>query len=187
MSDTSPTQNSQPALIRLSYNGDVIPNPSGNVNSVIRLLCSSACLSHGSLVFRAMFAPDHFAEGEDLSSISLPTIPLPDDDPDAIYRLCKILHFDMDIADCTEPIEPTGLLDVEQNGRFADFAIVCDKYDCRKTAMPWIMAYFPLALHRSQQIGIEKLLFVTYVLELPKEFQETEAQSTFSLLCTAQT
>ncbi|KAL1602402.1 hypothetical protein SLS60_005818 [Paraconiothyrium brasiliense] len=167
MSSRSPqnTLNNTPTLITLTYAGDVILKLGGHEQPVIRLLCSSVCLSHGSSVFKAMFRPDRFAEGQDLSFTSPPEVPLPEDDPDSVKRLCEILHSqpgDHDEWICTN--------------HYAEFAIVVDKYDCRNATLPWFKMHFHHILAPKSCPDTEKLLFVCYVLDFPKEFEAVTKQ-----------
>ncbi|KAJ4348800.1 uncharacterized protein N0V89_010178 [Didymosphaeria variabile] len=158
MASSQNMQNDTPALTTLSYAGDVILKPSGHGKPAIRLLCSSICLGHGSSVFKAMFEPDRFAEGQTLSVDSPPEIPLPEDHPQAIERLCKILHFRSgdDIA-----------WDIDH---YADVAIVSEKYDCRDAVVAWFQMSVPRIWAQNRPFYDEKLPFVSYVLGLPSEF-----------------
>ncbi|KAF2183859.1 hypothetical protein K469DRAFT_751265 [Zopfia rhizophila CBS 207.26] len=109
-------------------------------DTTFSLLVSSRTLSLASPVFEAMF--NHgFAEGRKLSSDSPRAIPLPDDDPSYMALLFMIVHMETSSI----PVK----LELEQ---LADFALLCDK------------------LPKPQAPRFPKLLFVTYVLDLPHEF-----------------
>ena len=56
-----------------------------------KLLVSSTMLVEASPVFNAMFGTN-FKEGQNLSPDNPPEISLPDDDPDAMFLLCELLH-----------------------------------------------------------------------------------------------
>lgn len=181
-------------LVKLSFDGDVILEPSGGGEDAIRLLCSSTCLRHGSPVFRAMFRPDTFAEGENLSSDSPRVVPLPEDDPKAMKKLCEILH--LQVTD--------EQLDITKTVPFlADFAIVVEKYQCQQAAATWasnqihaILSYrwddktFWSSKHKEEQLespvivplhcwsNFEKLIFVAYALDLPELFRNITKQLT---------
>ena len=82
-----------------------------------RLRVHSQCLSSASKVFRAMFGPT-WSEGKDLSGDSPKEIPLPEDDPSALYAICCVVHHRNDLL--PQEFSPEDVLKI---------AIEADKYD----------------------------------------------------------
>jgi hypothetical protein len=98
-----------------------------------------------------------FLKGQDLS-VALPKrVALPDDDPDALTLLCKIVQ--MRTTDIADTFSLSGL---------TDLAIVCDKYQCKD------------AVGSSARVQCsQKLLFVTYALDLLTKFGQISSQLTY--------
>lgn len=82
-----------------------------------RLRVHSQCLSCASKVFAAMFGPN-WSEGNSLSKEFPKEIPLIEDDADAMYSICCVVHHRNDIM--PETLSPQEILQV---------AIAADKYD----------------------------------------------------------
>jgi len=149
-----------PTITLIDKHGDVLLQlrKEGDRNAR-SLLVSSRVLSLASTVFEAMFN-GNFAEGQDLSYVSPRAVPVPDDDPIIMELLCNIFHMQMS--------EVPDKLDMKS---FADFAVLCDKYDCREAirfqAKVWVFGL----ISDPDAPNFEKLLFVTYVLDLPHEFR----------------
>jgi hypothetical protein len=102
-----------------------------------------------------------FSEGEGLSSSAPRLIPLPDENPPAMALLCHILHF------------RTGAIPMERDvAALAELAILCDKYDCAGSVKPWSLLWIAEWLPCVGQDGFEKLLFITYGLDLPDAFSK---------------
>ena len=102
---------------------------SGDEATLIRV--HSKVLSLASPVFAAMLSP-RFAEGKTLEdnkgTVDSPTaINLPDDDPEAMSLICRILHFKEDAAQ-----QPCY-----QRFTMMRLAQVCEKYDMSRTLSPW--------------------------------------------------
>ena len=147
-----------PATTVIDKRGDVLLQLTKDGQPTADLLFSSQVLSLASPVFEAMF--NHgFAEGQDLSSASPRSVPLPDDDPTYMTILCNIFH--MRTSDVPDTLDLDSL---------AGLAIICDKYDClngvRFHSRVWVAQLLP----DPEVVGFEKLLFVAYVLDLPHEF-----------------
>jgi hypothetical protein len=157
---TAPTPNGdRPSRTIIDKNGDVLLQLGGKDSGLaLNLLVSSRTLSLASSVFRAMFN-GHFAEGQDLSSASPRVVPLPDDDSRLMEILCNIFHLRM--SEVPEDLNAISL---------ADLAILCDKYDCREGVRFHAKVWISQLLLQLGDVGFEKLLFVTYMLDLPAEF-----------------
>lgn len=102
---------------------------SGDEATLIRV--NSNVLSLASPVFAAMLNP-RFAEGKALEdnkgTVDSPTaIDLPDDDPEAMGIICRILHFKEDAA--KQPCYPRS--------NMMRLAQICEKYDMSRTLSPW--------------------------------------------------
>lgn len=101
-------------------NGDLtflLGNPQGPIK------VSSKIMSLASRVFKAMVNPDFLHKG--LSVDDPPAIPLPEDDPVAMYWVCTVLHH----QEWTHGSLPTPII--------KEIAILCDKYDCAVALKPW--------------------------------------------------
>ncbi|QDS75677.1 hypothetical protein FKW77_007587 [Venturia effusa] len=96
----------------------------------VSIRVSSKVLSVSSKVFKAMFGRN-FKEGNELAKSSTPyQIPLPDDDPDAMAILCRILHHNAD-----DVFLPDDAAQVMQ------FVAALDKYDCMKSAKFFLVVW----------------------------------------------
>ncbi|KAK3652909.1 hypothetical protein LTR56_004857 [Elasticomyces elasticus] len=83
-----------------------------------RIKVSAALLSMASPVFKAMLGP-HFLEGQVQRSPENPqNIHLPEDDPEAMVTLSKLVHFDTPHQSALGP------------GSLRKVAVLADKYDC---------------------------------------------------------
>ncbi len=118
------------------------PDPNGDLKFVLGdsqgpIRVSSKVMGLASRVFKAMVNPDFLQKG--LSVDDPPVIPLPEDDPVAMYWVCTVLHH----QEWTHGSLPTPII--------KDIAILCDKYDCAVALKPW-SAMFLLML-QSEQSG----------------------------------
>jgi hypothetical protein len=86
-------------------------------------------------------------------------VPLPDDDPDSIILICKIIHIQ------TLQFQTKLTITV-----FANLAIVCNKYDCLGAVRAWSMIWVAALLQTPDAPEFEKLFLATYLLDLPQEF-----------------
>ncbi|KAH6868410.1 hypothetical protein BKA58DRAFT_194529 [Alternaria rosae] len=144
----------------LAKYGDVILELSKDGKSVGTLLVSSHVLSLASPVFGAMFS-GNFAEGQNLSTASPKNIALPDDDAESMTLFCKFIH--MQTANLTR--EPSF-------DDLPDLAIICDKYGCTESIRSWLQVWISQKLKSPRALKFEKLVFVTYVCDLPRDFQQ---------------
>lgn len=144
----------------IAKRGDVLLEPRHEGKPVGTLLVSSHVLSLASPVFDDMFN-GNFSEGQTLSTSSPKKIPLPDDDPEALILLCKITH-----------LQTSQIAKIVPLGQFTDFAILCDKYQCTEAVAFWSSLQIAEYLSKPLVKGIETLVFVTYVLDMPREFQQ---------------
>lgn len=90
----------------------------------IRIRTSSHILKLSSSTFRAMLGP-HFKEGKSLGEYGSVEIELPEDDPQTMTTMCKVMHHNPDIMH-----EPTTALDL------ANLAHIADKYDTVRALGP---------------------------------------------------
>ena len=117
------TQSSSPSSTDVDPHGDVLLllGPSKNVS----LRVSSKALTLASPVFAAMFSP-RFSEGQPLSSSTeVRSVPLPEDDPEAMTQICYAIHF---YATVPRTISMSLLEDI---------ASLCDKYDLTVALAAW--------------------------------------------------
>jgi len=126
-----------------------------------RLLVSTAHMSEASSVFAAMF-DGRFLEGQSSTTDAQREVLLPEDDPGSMTILCKIVHFKAD--DVFESLTLDAL---------AEFAILCEKYDCTRAAASWAMVWVNQFLAAPITLSTEKLIFITYLLDLPGQFRQT--------------
>ena len=159
MSQSSSPQPVTPTTLQLSKRGDVLLKLGAHGET--RLLVSTAHMSEASSVFAAMF-DGRFLEGQSSTTDAQREVLLPDDDPESMTILCKIVHFQAD--DVLESVTLDAL---------ADFAILCDKYDCIRAAAPWGKLWVNEFLAVPITPSTEKLILVTYLLDLPWQFRQT--------------
>lgn len=130
------------------------------------LIVSSKILSVSSPVFKAMLS-DKFKEGREFASTKQPsqpyTLTLHDDDIEAAILLCKILHFNLKLAETPTP------------ECLEKLAFLCDKYQCteamRYYGIVWVRDW--LLAHDSKTPQIDnlcRLLVFSYVIDLPYEY-----------------
>ena len=86
---------------------------------------------------------------------------LPDDDPKSMILLCKIVH-----------MQTKDLVQEPSFKELADIAIVCDKYRCTESVRWWLRFWITKKLALPEARNFEKLIFVTYLCDLPQEFEE---------------
>jgi hypothetical protein len=104
------------------------PDPNGDLTFLLGdsqgpIRVSSKVMGLASRVFKAMVNPDFLQKG--LSVDDPPVIPLPEDDPVAMYWVCTVLHH----REWTHGSLPTPII--------KGIAILCDKYDCAVALKPW--------------------------------------------------
>lgn len=149
--------------VRLAKRGDVILKLGKKDNATLDLLVSSVALSLMSPVFEAMFSGP-FIEGQSLSPDSPRTVPLPDDDPEAMRLLCSTAHM------CVDELPNKNVPRKIVHTVFAEYAILCDKYDCIGAVSAYSKRWAMELLVFPGRQHFEKLIFSTYVLDLPDEF-----------------
>lgn len=149
-----------PATTVIDKRGDVILQVGEGKENAVSLLVSSHVLGLASSVFETMFE-GRFAEGQNLSTTSPPTIQFPDDDPKYMTFFCKLVHMKTD--DIPGTLEISALV---------EFAVLCDKYDCANGVRPWSRVWVSQHLPTPETHGFHQLLVVSYVLDLPHEFRE---------------
>ncbi|ORY07150.1 hypothetical protein BCR34DRAFT_28570 [Clohesyomyces aquaticus] len=161
----SPTQSSETRFtITIVECGDVLlqSRKLQEQDTAVELLVASQILSITSPVFKAMFQRG-LAEGQGLSAATLKEVPLPVGDATLVTILCNVFH--MASHALPTKMDPKSL---------ADFAVLCDKYDCKDavelTARVWCIGIIP-DLTVSVE-GLATVLFTTWVLDLPKEFHQ---------------
>ncbi|KAF2790127.1 hypothetical protein K505DRAFT_365000 [Melanomma pulvis-pyrius CBS 109.77] len=156
---TTPTPPSEaPPTVVLAKRGDILLKLGDANLPKVSLLVSSGALSTVSPVFEDMFNA-RFKEGQSLSSAAPREIELPDDDPLCMTILCKIIHLQID--DIPRQLDVINL---------ANFAVLCDKYACINAVRPWSRIWVLELLPATHIPGYDKLLMISYVMDLPDEF-----------------
>ncbi|KAE9969057.1 hypothetical protein EG328_007114 [Venturia inaequalis] len=157
----------QAKRLKLATPGNVVVDPDGDVllligtdnsNPELSIQVSSKVLSVASKVFRAMFSRN-FREA--LSSMPV-KIPLPDDNPDAILTLCKVLHFDTADLATTHDI-----------AKLQGFAVVADKYDCVLACIFYGRVW--LTLFWEDSCALPEILALAYLFDDPHTFKKVSA------------
>ncbi|KAK3637338.1 hypothetical protein LTR56_013687 [Elasticomyces elasticus] len=124
---------------------------------IIGLRVSSHILSYGSPVFNSLLAPK-FREGTTLARTSSVEIPLPEDDPSHMIVLCNILHMRHD----QEPYS------INSPATLAEFAVLCDKYNCAQAVKPTLEQYITASLHTAEVDTLGQYLTVADSLRYDK-------------------
>ena len=150
--------------------GDIVLKlDSGDEEALIRV--HSKVLSLASPVFAAMLSP-RFAEGQALEekkgTVNSPTaIDLPDDDPEAMSLICRILHFKEDAA------QRPYYVPFDTRVRLAQ---ICEKYDLSRALSSWTNIWMdenqtprPDMKDREQRINSD---WIPYALRLNKTYWE---------------
>lgn len=79
----------------------------------VRLKVNSYLLRKTSRVFKAMFRPNAFLEGQNLTQSGLKEQALPEDDPEAMEIICNVIHHNG--SDIPQDLTPTTLLTVARH------------------------------------------------------------------------
>lgn len=122
------------------------------------LLVSSAKLRATSPVFAVMF-DGQFMEGQGLTPAPPRVVPLPDENLQHMLSICKAIH-GMDVGTCC----CNGFEDL------VDFATTVDKYDCAAAISELSRTFVLRRIAAPEHPSFDKMLFVTFVLDLPQEF-----------------
>jgi hypothetical protein len=154
------TKHTKATDIVVAKRGDVLLELSKDGKPAGTLLVLAQVLSLASPVFEAMFN-GNFAEGQVLSAASPKRVALPDDDAEAITLLCKLTH-----------MHHAGIPDNVSYDKLADFAVVCDKYQCTEAVRYWTKVQVNHLMATPNHFSFEKLIFVAYILDLPHLFQQ---------------
>ncbi|KAH7073589.1 hypothetical protein BKA63DRAFT_566782 [Paraphoma chrysanthemicola] len=109
-------------------------------------------------VFEAMLN-GKFAEGQALPNTSPRAVPLPEDDQYPMLLICKIAHL------LTAELPQQFSVD-----QLSFFAITCDKYQCGAVVQAWSQVWIAKLLSDEPAANFEKMVFATYVLDMPLEF-----------------
>ena len=119
------------AALRPPTKNEVVIDPEGDAYldlGTTELKVSSKVLSVASKVFNRVFSP----RWETTKPAGGPRhIELPEDDPEAMTAVCRILHYHSDLVGTKQTIE-----------FLEKMAIVSDKYDCIPAILPWSKSCF---------------------------------------------
>ncbi|TLD37589.1 hypothetical protein E2P81_ATG04401 [Venturia nashicola] len=125
----------------------VVVDPDGDVLLVVgatqpnvSIQVSSKVLSLASKPFKVMFSQS-FREGNELVVSNGPyEISLPDDDPDAMVTICKLIHH--------KDVAPEGSIVAMRS-----FSVATDKYDTLQACSLYGRAWLDLFCHNAEQRG----------------------------------
>ncbi|OQV03776.1 BTB/POZ domain-containing protein [Cladophialophora immunda] len=138
--------------------------------STLRIRVCSKFMTMCSPVFKAMLNGS-FREGQvPLSSLEPPTLELPEDDPQSMVELCKILHHKWDtnleaFPSCVLPL-----------------ARAADKYDCTTIIRVWFNHQFLGEVSRGRKysrLEIAQLISISYILDEAAAFYYFSAEALY--------
>ncbi|OQO10870.1 hypothetical protein B0A48_04171 [Cryoendolithus antarcticus] len=151
----------------------IILSDSGDVVLVLQdereLTVSSHIPSRASTTFEALLGP-HFSEGQQPRSSQQPlTVPLPDDDAEAMLDLCSIIHF----KSPRDAQNSDGDRDIIL--RTFGLAVVADKYDAISAVQPSAICslsrFSPATATIKLPISdLGNLVLIAFLLRLPRHF-----------------
>ena len=120
----------------------------------------SLLMTMTSPVWKVMLAPGSFLEGNPDVLVELP-----DDDPDALLILLRILHFQNDLV-------PKELPSFDC---LVEIAVLCDKYDTVNVVRPYLENWMSPWIQFCFEPGYEHWLFVAWTFGCPKIFDALAA------------
>lgn len=140
----------------LDYVGNVVLIVESESPNTARFLVSSKVLELASPVFAALFS-QNFSEGGRIIEGNRPEITLKDDDPAAMRKILRILHYK----------DPGDEMDAKM---LAALAIHCDKYACIGALRPWINNWFTSIGSLSPADDYGLLLLAAHFFRMPESF-----------------
>lgn len=151
-----------PGIIELDPEGDVqlqlSPGREQHENATT-LIVASKTLTLASPVFDRMLNSS-FKEGIAKTAEGKVTIPLPDDDPEAMIIVCRALHHMNHLV--PEQLTSTSLEKI---------AVLCNKYDCMRALAAHGNVWVRNGLERlPSRSSLDRLLYAAYVLDMPAAF-----------------
>lgn len=153
-------------------NGDLILVVGTKEKTSLRV--QSKILSVASKVFLTMFSQSYM-EGMGLASASEPySVSLPEDDPEGLTILCKLLHFQFSSFTSTPTSE-----------ELMDLAVTAHKYDC-VAALSCMSTKWLLDTDFHMDEGFypaEELLVASYLLKNHDSFKEVTKQCVYGRSC----
>ncbi|KAF1918156.1 hypothetical protein BDU57DRAFT_189207 [Ampelomyces quisqualis] len=144
--------------ITVASRGDVIFKLGEEGETVTKVLISSLVMGLSSPVFDAMLN-GNFAEGQARLPDQPREVALPEDDTQAMLLVFRITH--MQTSDLPERLSIDA---------FADFALVCDKYQCTGAVQAWSKVWIAKIFESAPAADFEKLVLAIYMLDMPQEF-----------------
>ncbi|KAB2579816.1 hypothetical protein DBV05_g1379 [Lasiodiplodia theobromae] len=154
----NPVDDTAKPITNLAPNGDIVLVFSDHS----RLRVHSVVLELASLVFEAMFSP-HFSEGRNLGKVNPKQVPLPGDPPEAMTRVCEMLHH----HNRSGPA-PKGVL-------LRDIVTLVDKYGLVAATRLQIRSFLEEQIEEAKRSRFrgnfdEELLAMSYMLKDEKAF-----------------
>lgn len=141
-------------MVELDASGDVIIELSSQTSTTkTHLLVSSKVLTFLSPVLGTMFEWEARARANGEKDLTMPVIPLPDDDEQIFTIICRIAHHRMDHIPNT--LTPKAL---------AKFAEICNKYDCVRSFTHSSFRWLQCDVESYPSYELNNLLFAAYIL-----------------------
>lgn len=126
----------------------------------VRMRVHSQCLRCASKVFTAMFGP-HWSEGQDLSEDSPKEVTFEEDNAEALYAACCVIHHRNDLL--PHALSPQEVLEI---------AITADKYDLG-IALKHARTLWLQPTNRIDLEGTAYLMAAALLFDDPRSFRET--------------
>ena len=142
----------------ISPNGDV--NLDLTTDAPLRIVVSSQIMSFCSPVFAKML-DSTFKEGlQNHHGPGRHRIYLPDDNAQAMLRLCRVFHHTTHEG-CSKTLQPTT---------WRKLADLCDKYDCVNIMRPWLNTWIPYSKLPNDMPSLGQILYAAYTVDVPRLF-----------------
>lgn len=163
------TDSTDPDVIEIDPNGDLILDITSESSTKHLLKVSSNTLCLASPVFRAMFGPaSPFQEGKALQEKTTGSAirsGLHDDHYNSLLIIMNVIHLRIRQI-------PTMMAD----DALYQLAVVCDKYEIAEVLLPWVAMWAYERGNIAQKPGYEKWYTIAWVFGLEKTFFEVTKQ-----------
>lgn len=156
-------------VVEIDASGDVIIELSSRTSTTkSHLLVSSKVLTLLSPVLGKIFEWEARARTNGEKGLTMPVIPLPDDDEQVFTIICRIAHHQMDNIPNT--LTPKVL---------AKFAEICHKYDCVRSFTHSSFRWLQCDVEAYPSYELNNLLFAAYILNDSDAFAKFSSKILF--------